>query len=263
MRSYTFLILTIVLLPLCLDGCARSPKTLSTPHGPDVSRILESLEQRKNNLKTFKGVGRFKIVRGSKAGSSRMVWIGSQPQKLRIETLGPWGQPTMTFVINGASFFVHSRQDNRCFKGNASVDNLSRFISVPVSAQDLFDLLSGQAPILPFHRAKIQALKGEGRWLLSLYKKWGRLIEKIWLRDDAKVIEQVEVFDGWGNLQYRIAFSEFQQVESICVPQRIVASEPQGVLWVLMVEKFWTQVSIPDGAYTLEVPEAQMIDLDS
>ena len=265
MRSYTakVSILVVLLFPLFLYGCALRPKAFPTGPRPDVSRILESLKQCKNGLKSFKGVGRFKTVRGSRVTTFRMVWIGSQPQNLRVETLGPWGQPILTFVINGSNFFLHSRQDNRYFKGGATVGNLSRFVSVPVRAEDLFGLLSGQPPILPFHHAKIRASTAEGGWLLSLHKKWGRLIEKIWLKDDGKGVEQVEVFDSWGNLQYRVAFSEFHEMESLCLPHRIAISDTEGPIWLLTVEKFWTGVSIPDGVYTLEVSGAQVIDLNS
>lgn len=263
MRSYTPLVLAVLLYQLCLYGCVQRHKTIPTRPSPDVSRILESLKQYKNDLKCFRGVGRFKSVRGVDVKTFRMVWIGTQPQNLRVETLGPWGQPTLTFIINGSRFFLHSREDNRYFKGDATARNLSRFLSMRVRAGDLVGLLSGQPPILPFHHATIQALTAEDGWLLSLYKKWGRLIEKIWLNEDAMAVEQVEVFDSWGNLQYRVSFSELHHVESFCLPHRIAISDREGPIWSLTVEKFWTKVSIPDGAYTLKVPGAQVIDLNS
>ena len=256
-------IVAALLFPLCLYGCLRRPKAFPAGPSPDASRIIESLKQRKNDLKSFRGVGKFKTVRGTNVNTFRMVWIGSKPQNLRVETLGPWGHPTLTFIINGSTFLLHSHEDNRYFKGDATVENLSRFLPMRVRAEDLFGLLSGQPPILPFHHAKIRPSTAEGGRLLSLYKKWGRLIEKIWLKGDAKAIEQVEVFDDWGNLQYRTAFSEFHQMEALCLPHRIAISDADGPLWSLKVEKFWTKVSIPEEAYTLEVSGAEVVDLDS
>ena len=262
MRIKTSLLGALV-FPLCLYGCARAPKAFPTGPAPDVNQILASLKKCKNELKAFGGVGRFKTVHGTGVESLRMVWIGSRPQNLRVEILGPWGQPTLSFVMNGPRFFLHSRQDNRYFKGDATKDNLSRFVSVPLRAEDLFGLLSGQPPILPFHHAKIRASTAEGGWVVSLYKKWARLIEKIWLKDDAKAVEQVEVFDSWGNVQYRVAFSEFHEVESLFLPHKIAISNTEELLWSLTVEKFETMISIPDGAYTLDVPGAQVTDLNS
>jgi hypothetical protein len=260
MRSYALYILAALLFPLCLCGCIQRPKAFPTGPTSDASRILESLKQRKNDLKSFRGVGKFKAVSGTNANTFRIVWIGSPPQNLRVETLGPWGQPTVAFVINGSTFLFHSREDNRCFKGDATADNLSRFLSIRVRAEDLFGLLSGQPPILPFHHAKIRPSTAEGGWLLSLYEKWGRLIERITLKEDAKLVEQVEVFDSWGNLQYRVAFSQFRQMESLCLPHRMAISNAAGPLWLLTVEKFWTRVSIPEEAYTLEVSGAEIVE---
>lgn len=261
MHSYSLSAVAPLLFLLCLYGCAPRGAFL-TQARPDVDQVLASLRRCENDLKSFRGVGRFKVVRGTGVKIFRMVWIGSQPQDLRVEILGPWGQPTLTFVINGSSFVLHSHQDNHYFKGDATVGNLSRFASIPVRGEDLFRLLSGQPPILPFHDGKIRTSSADGGWLLSLYKKWGRLVEKIWLKDDAKTVERVEVFDEWGDLRYRIAFSEFDQTESFRLPHRVAISDSEGPVSSLIVERFWTNVSIPDGAYTLEVSGARVTDLN-
>jgi hypothetical protein len=134
---------------------------------------------------------------------------------------------------------------------------------MPVRPEDLFTLLSGQPPILPFHRAKIRVSSAEGGWLITLCKTWGRVVEKIWLKDDEVTVEQIEVYDGWGSMQYRIAFSEFHGVESFYLPHRIEISDPEGLLWSIMVEQFWTNIPIPDGAYTLDVSGGGVTDLNS
>jgi hypothetical protein len=264
MHNYTLFVVAALLLPLCLYGCAIRPKGILTQETPaDVDRVLASLRQRENDLKTFKGVGRFKTIRGNGTKIFRVVWIGSKPENLRVETLGPWGQPNLTFVVNGPSFFLHSRQDNHYFRGDATADNLARLVSIPVKGEDLFRLLSGQPPILPFHHGKIRTSPADSGSILSLYKKWGRLIEKIWMKDAGKSVEKVEVFDAWGNLRYRIAFSEFHQTESFWFPHTIAISDPEGPVCSLMVERFWTNVPIPEGAYTMEISGAGVTDLDS
>ena len=261
-RSSKVPILAVLLFSLCLYGCVRRPPARPTEPTPDLNRVLESVKQGKEALKSFRGIGTFKTVRRTGMKTVRLVWIGSAPQNLRVEALGPWGQPSLTFVINGSRFFFHSRQDNRYFKGDATVGNLSRFVSVPVRAEDLFGLLSGQPPILPFYSAKIRAWTSEGGWVLSLYRKWGRLIENIRFKDLTKGVEHVEVFDGQGNVQYNVAFSEFHQIKSLSLPHRIAISDMEGPRWSLTVERFWTEVSIPEGAYTLEVSGAQVTDLN-
>jgi len=260
---YPLVTLAAFLSLLSFCACVPRPTTLPIQSVPDVSHILSALEEQSSDLRSFRGAGQLKALRGTGVKSFRAVWIGSHPQNLRVETLGPWGQPSLTLVVNEGAFFLYSRQDNRYVKGEATARNLSRLVSVPVKPEDLFAFLSGQPPILPFHRAKIRASTKEGGWVISLYKTWGRLVEKIWLKDDETTVEQIEISDGWGHLQYRIAFNEFHQVESFHLPHRIEISDPEGPLWSIRVERFWTNVSIPDGAYNIDVPGGEVTDFNS
>jgi hypothetical protein len=169
-----------------------------------------------------------------------------------VEALGPWGQPTLILVVDGSIYQAYSRQDNRYFTGDATSRNLSRFISIPLRAEDLFRLLSGQPPIQPFDHAKAVAA-GEGRGgILSLYKGSGRLKQRIWFKEDENVVEQVDVFDGWGRFQYRVWFGDFRLQELLYHPYAMMISDSEGPLCSLETEKFQAQISIPDGAFILE-----------
>ena len=263
-RRYPFAVPAALLLSTyLLQGCAGTPQAVKGTQDPDVSRILASIETPQEELKTFRGIGNFKILRGGYVKAFRVVWIGSAPDNFRVEALGPWGQPALTLIVTESTYQMRSRQDDGYFAGEATPKNLSRFTLVPVRAEDLFRLLSGKPPVLPFHDAKIQHAPTDGRWILSLYKSWGRLIEKIWIEDDAETVEQVDVFDGWGHLQYRVCFSDFHPSDSLLLPHVMVISDPSGPLWSLTVEKFWTRVSIPEGAYTLEKWDVTGMDLNS
>lgn len=132
-----------LLVLICLCGCAATQKPFTAPPGSEAARILNSLKDSENKRSTFRGVGRFKIHRGSKAKTFRIAWMGSKPHSVRVETLGPWGQPILTLIVHGSTYHAYSRQDNRYFTGEATPRNLSRFISMPLSAEDLFQLLSG------------------------------------------------------------------------------------------------------------------------
>ena len=261
-KPASFIVTSAVFLPLCLCTCATLPKVAPARPGPDASRLLASVKQYNNDLESFRGIGKLRIMGKVQGQTTRVVWIGSQLGKLRVETLGVWGQPTLTFLVNGSTFYLHTCRNNRYFKGKATARNISRFVSIPIRAEALFSLLSGQPPVLPFHYAKIRALEGEGQWLLSLYKKWRRLIEKMWLKDDGKTVERVEVFDGWGNLKYTVAFNRFEEVEGFRIPYEIMISHAQRPVLSLKVERFWINVPIPAGAYTLELSDAHVVDLD-
>lgn len=85
-------------------------------------------------------------------------------------------------------------------------------------------------------------------------------MQRIWLEEDAKTVEQADVFDGWGRLQYRVGFDDFRTVESLRHPYAMTISDKQGPLWSLDTEKFWAQVSIPESSYTLEASDLEGVN---
>lgn len=255
---YACACLAALILATILQGCAGAPKALKDTTGPDAREILSSLEASQKEDRSFRGIGSFKTLRYDKTKSFRVVWIGSEPHHLRIEVLGPWGQPTLTMIVNDSTYQIYSRQDDRYFSGDARAEDLSRFISIPLEGQDLFRLLSGRSRILPFHKAKIRPSSEDGRPILSLYKSWGRLRQRIWLAENARVIRRVEVFDGWGRLEYDIIFSDFRELDARLFPHGMLVSDRKGPLCSLTVEKFWTGVLVPDGAFKLEPHQIEM-----
>jgi hypothetical protein len=174
------------------------------------------------------------------------------PQRIRVEALGLWGQPILTLVVDGSIYQAYSRQDDRYFTGDATPRRLSHLLSIPLKAEDLFRLLSGQPPIKPFDHAEASAAR-EGRGeMLSLYRGSRRLKQRIWFKEDGNVVEQVDVFDNWGHLEYRVCFGDFRRQGSLYHPYAMIISDNEGLLWSLDTERFQAPVSIPDGAFTLD-----------
>lgn len=186
--------------------------------------------------------------------TTRVAWIGSLPANLRIETLGLWGQPNLTLLVKGSTFYLHAPDEGRCFEAKATARNLSRLVSVPLPVEDLFVMLSGQVPVLPFHRAEIQYSDEQRQWRLSLYRKRGPLVERIWANGIGAPVNRIDVFDRSGHLAYTALFRRFEPLEDALIPKEIVVSGEQGASFSLEVERLSRNVEVPAEAYTLMVP---------
>jgi len=189
-----------------------------------------------------------------KEHTTRVAWIGSLPANLRIETLGLWGQPNLTLLVKGSTFYLHAPDEGRCVEAKATARNVSRLVSVPLPVEDLFVILSGQVPVLPFHRAEIQYLDAQRQWRLSLYRKWGRLVERIWTNRIGTTVNRIDVFDRSGHLAYTALFRRFEPLEHFLIAKEIVVAGKQGASFSLEVERLSTNVEVPAEAYTLNVP---------
>ena len=254
MGNQTSLIVAGLVLPLCICACIPKPRANLGAPAPDPDRLLAYLQERRDAITKFRGIGKLSLKVNGERQTARVAWIGSQPGDLRVETLGPWGQPNLTFLLKGATFYLHAHRENRCLTGKATARSLSRFVSIPVRAEDLYVILSGHVPVLPYHYARMWYAEGEDQWCLCLYKKWRRLVERMWMKGSKKTIDRVEIFDGWGGLQYMASFSQFQEVGEVVIPHRVILSDEQAHVLSLNVERFWTGVEIPAEAYTLQVP---------
>lgn len=249
------LLVATLLLSSHICACVSLPNTAG--HGvstPDPNRILAALTGHESAIKSFRGIGELSLITNGGKQRTRLAWIGSQPGDLRIEILGLWGQPNVTFLVKETTFYAHSHQDDRCLKAKATTRNVSRIMSIPMREEDLFTLLSGNAPVLPFHYAEMGYSEEDHQRCLSLYRRWRRLVERIWMKDDGKAVARLEVFDGSGHLQYMAAFQQYGQVQGVLTPKKITVSDEQGHLLSLEVERFWTNVEVPPEAFTLPVP---------
>ncbi len=261
-RTALIVAAALVFTLLCLYSCATAPRATHVAPDADPSGLLASLKERSKDITSFRGIGKLILMVKGERQTMRVAWIGSQPGDVRVETLGLWGQPNLTFLIKGSMFYIHARQEDRCYKGKATARNMSRFLSVPVRPEDLFVLLSGQVPVLPFHYVKIRHQEGEDQSCLCLYKKWRRLVQRLWVNNTGKTVTRIEVFDGWGHLQYSILFSRFDE-EGLGIADKIIISNDSGSVLSLDVENLQTGVQIPGSAFTPVFSCVQVVDLDS
>jgi len=247
------LLVAVFLVALSLSACVSTPRTGVGVPTPDPHRFLSSLKKQQDSITSFRGIGKLRYTMDGEEHTTRAAWIGSLPANLRVDTLGLWGQPNLTLLVKGSALYLHAPDEDRCLKAKATARNVSRLVSVPLPVEDLFVMLSGQVPVLPFHRAAIQYSEAEGQWCLSLYRKWGRLVERIWTKGMGTIVNRIDVFDRSGHLAYTALFRRFQPLKDSLIPKEIVVSGEQGESFSLEVERLSTNVEVPAGAYTLQV----------
>ena len=247
-------LVVVFLLALCFPACVSTPETGVDMPAPDPHQLLSSLKEQQVSVTTFRGIGKLHYTIDGQRHATRVAWIGSLPANLRIETLGLWGQPNLTLLVKGSTFYLHAPDEGRCVEAKATARNVSRLVSVPLPVEDLFVILSGQVPVLPFHRAEIQYLDAQRQWRLSLYRKWGRLVERIWTNRIGTTVNRIDVFDRSGHLAYTALFRRFEPLEHFLIAKEIVVAGKQGASFSLEVERLSTNVEVPAEAYTLNVP---------
>ena len=179
----------------CSVGRLRSGPEGRWPydHGHvEGERLLAGWTAQAGQYRSLQGLAkvRVKTPQGSKSGAQ--VIIARSPDKLRAETLSPFGTTMLLLATDGSDLGVLVPSQNRFYFGQADAENIGRFTKVPVRPDDLVDALLYNSPILS--GGKVTAFRlPDGGWLLEL-SSWGRRQELVF--DLRRRLTQVRYFDG-------------------------------------------------------------------
>lgn len=251
--------LTLVAAVLILTSCGSF---LAGSHRGPVDQ--ESVQQAEKLLKnvlnvqgapsTFKGIGKVRIEKDSQLQFGRMAWVGSLPDKLRIQLLGLAGQSVASLSSDGKNLYIMDHQQRRFFQKKLSGASLKQVLSIPVPTKDIVAILAGRTPVIDFTFATVDQ-KMDSDPVLILEKGFWADYEKIYFDDQKKRACAAEFYSSDGDLKYRVVFERMRWLKGSQVPDRIVLTDGCNTEIVLDVDRYWVDVNILPSAFILTPPE--------
>ena len=149
----------VISLAACLfllSGCGIqrlfSPAKPPPPMPASVPADLfwKRLADRRNTLADLRGLAQVQVrTDRRRVGLDDVVVVIRQAEALRLEGIGPFGQPLFLFVTDGEWLALHRIRDNRLIVGTASTRNLERLFGLAVAPQSLLRTLLGDIPLSP------------------------------------------------------------------------------------------------------------------
>ncbi len=130
------------------------------PESPEVTRILLNLSQVNTDLLTFKGTGKLKLWKKDSVQVVRTAWTGARPDKIRIVIQGITGFPVASMAADGNWFYLLSYSQDSFYKAQVQNPDLEKLVSIPVTAGDIINLISGVVPIRQYHSSALDAVAG-------------------------------------------------------------------------------------------------------
>jgi len=263
-----------------LSACTiLAPRVSERPKDPialEAEKTLSTLKNQNLKLKTFKGVGNIKF-RGSKKKdvAGRIAWVASAPDRIRISLSSVSGQPMISVASDGQWLYLISHSSGDFYKKPATASSMKRLFTIPVKAEDMVDILAGRVPIhsydsavLTDNRSQVYSTEGhmvstrnggegsgQNGYVLVLKKKWGDILEKIYLDEKKKNVHKVEMFDATGTLAYRVEFDGMRAINGYRVPSRLLISNSDGSGFQLDVDRYWPDASVSPSVFVLTPPE--------
>ena len=172
------------------------------------------------------------------------------------------------------SWFTVKAASGDFYKKPATASSMRRLFTIPVETEDMVDILAGRVPICPYDsavltdgRSQINSNEGhtvsthsEGEnsgqygYVLVLKKKWGDILEKIYLDRKKKNVHKVEMFDATGTLAYRVQFGRMEAINGYRIPSQLLISNSDGSGFRLDVDRYWVDASVSPSVFVLTPP---------
>jgi hypothetical protein len=266
----------IFFISACTLISPRISKTSKDLHASSQAvEMVSILKHHNQELTTFKGLGRI-IFLGSqgKEVSTRIAWVASVPDRMRITLSSVSGQPIVTAASDGRWLYLISYAKGDFYKKRATNSNMKHLFSIAIKSQDIVDILAGRVPFEKYDSAVLkeggslnttsdEGLDVAGAPLASsnahgdmliLKDKWNNVLEKIYLNEKLDV-QKIEIFDPTGTLLYRVEFIRMQQIDAYQVPFRLKVSNDDGQGFKLDLDRYWADARVSPSVFMLTPPK--------
>jgi hypothetical protein len=277
MQLPTILFICIFFISACTSLSHRISEESKEFRSPSEAKaIISILKSQNHKLKTIKGVGRITFL--EKEMATRIAWVASTPDKIRITLSSVSGHPMISAASDGQWFYFVSHASGDFYKKRPTNFNMKRFFSISIKSEDLVNILLGRIPVVEYDSTDLmedRSLKGrsgkdfesvevsslnkdiignKNSSVLLLKNKWGNVLEKIYL-NDRQDAHKIEMFDSTGALVYRVELIKMQEIKSYRVPYRLKVLNDDGAGFQLDLDRYWADASVSPSVFTLTPPK--------
>ena len=275
-----FLLICIFFISACTSLSHRISEESKEFRSPSETKaIISVLKNQNQTLKTIKGVGKITFLESEKKEiTTRIAWVASTPDKIRITLSSFSGHPMVSAASDGQWFYFISHASGDFYKKRSSNVNMKRFFSISIKSEDIINILFGRIPLVEYDSAILmenRSIKGRSGKVvesaevsslnndikgnkngdvLLLKNRWRNIREKIYLNDKEDAYK-IEMFDLTGEIVYRVELIRMEEIDSYRVPYRMRVVNDRGVGFLLDMDQYWVDAAVSPSVFTLTPPK--------
>lgn len=242
----TYLPLLMVLL---LSACARPPAPLWTDV-PSTEMLIDKLSSRSGAYSTFDAATSVSITTEGRYLSSQQFIMVESPDRVRVDALTGFGQLIMQLATDGdvLSVFMNTTSPPRFYRGNATMENFSRFVRLPLPPEFLVAILLHDPPVLDYEKALVYSKNGN----LELHLVAGSFLQ-IFHFDGQFQLIGTEYHQNQDVL-FSVDYSRFSAVDGF--PRRIeLQIPPEDATLAMRINDLVLNADIPAARFVLQTPD--------
>lgn len=151
---------------LFLTACTPLRPDLGPPVSSDFAdALMQAWIDEAAGIKSIRGLASLKLDAPLNKVNANQVLLVEQPNRLRAETLSPFGVPLLLLVADGNKMGALLPAQNLYYQGASSSENLGMFVNLPLQLPDLVGVLLYQPRMIDAWEKEAFTLKNGG-WLL-------------------------------------------------------------------------------------------------
>lgn len=198
--------------------------------------LWQSLAARRDRFRDLKGLARVRITTAERSVAlENVVVILRGLEAMRLEGLGPAGQPLFLLITRDKRFWFYTPQEDRLISGTATARNLSRLFEMSIAPATLQRVLVGDVPLarLP-ETGNLRYLSGRNLYLWEGQPAGYAQEYRIWFDAWSWQPVHVDITQPFGDVVLDVRYDDFQALDEIRLPHRITIDHPgaeQYVSW--------------------------------
>ena len=130
--------------------------------------------------------------------SVKELIIAQKPNRLRLETLSPLGQPGFYAATDGQELFLFAPSENTYYHGSATPRNLGLIIPLHLALEEMVSVILGCVPLIDYDADHTGCTANENGYVMRLEGSDESTTQVLTLsRDDLRVVaSETYVNDG-------------------------------------------------------------------
>ena len=269
--SWPFLhLLRVVLAPVCffvfviLPCCTHLKTPLTKP--PQQSCSLEDILLKVRDTgapQGLKGLAKVKVKSAGEKFSVKELIVAQKPNLLRLETLNPLGHPQFFAVTNGEELYFFAPSENRFYYGNASPSNMSSFLPLSLSLENVVPLVLGGIPLIDYDAEQVGCQVMGDYFFLQLWAKDGDTRQVLTVGSDNLRVMESRIYHKREELYFSATFEDYEMTGEVLFPKKITIFMPEDDTTVTInYKKLEFLTDVDPAKFQLTVPQgAEVVHL--
>jgi len=222
-------------------GCARRPPVpVAVLPDTEAERLLLTVAELGTRYRSLNGLARVRGEIGGQSFSATQGILAASPDKLRLETLSPFGQPLVSVATDGETVEALVPGRKEFWRGDVGSGRIYEALRLPMPFRDMVGLLLCRVPVQPFSDRQL-VLDSTGRYRLALASRDGR--RQILFFDVLSRLTGSDWYNG-DELRVRVEFDDFRAEDGF----------PRGFFWKIPYRNQEVHVLFSEIAVNPDIP---------